>query len=286
MSFNLPTCKITWLHDGHKQVYPDIKVTCKDKDVQTLTDPGQTYSWPARVDKLHPPGNLSIKLVSQAYRVHSNTCVFLKSFPNHPQHFCNFGTVQTAHNSRDSTQKCIDEPHMDLGNDTELVRLREVVGQVQGEEGGEDIPLRPGQSWSPSGEFYPNPNEDNSTSQPSGEHTNRISQYTGCNDDEAKEPLKDYLQRFMTEATKVKNLMEEGRYTAIMSGILHLSELCKDIRRHSTQNMADFLDRAEGFVKLEEVDRQVENRRQEGAGWALSGRQPSVPPSTPAIIGG
>uniref|UniRef100_A0A803QDY4 Retrotransposon gag domain-containing protein n=1 Tax=Cannabis sativa TaxID=3483 RepID=A0A803QDY4_CANSA len=73
------------------------------------------------------------------------------------------------------------------------------------------------------------------------------------------EPLKDYSQRFMAEATRVTGLIEEGRYTAILRGILPLSDFWKDIRRISTNEM-EFLERVDGFIKLEEAVRQAQIR--------------------------
>ncbi|XP_060965443.1 uncharacterized protein LOC133034381 [Cannabis sativa] len=45
------------------------------------------------------------------------------------------------------------------------------------------------------------------------------------------EPLRAYISRFMTEATKVERLIEEGRLAAIFGGIEVLGELWKDIRK-------------------------------------------------------
>ncbi|KAM6555168.1 hypothetical protein CsatB_015930 [Cannabis sativa] len=73
------------------------------------------------------------------------------------------------------------------------------------------------------------------------------------------EPLKDYIQRFMQEATKVKNLSDDGKRAAIMGGILVGSRLWKDTRRKPTHTMRDFLDRADEFIKLEEAERNAQN---------------------------
>ncbi|XP_030478039.1 uncharacterized protein LOC115695086 [Cannabis sativa] len=68
------------------------------------------------------------------------------------------------------------------------------------------------------------------------------------------EPLRAYISRFMTEATKVARLTEEGRLTAILGGMEVLGELWKDIKKSGpVGSMAEFLDRADGFIKLEEA---------------------------------
>ncbi|XP_030508930.1 uncharacterized protein LOC115723582 [Cannabis sativa] len=68
------------------------------------------------------------------------------------------------------------------------------------------------------------------------------------------EPLRAYISKFMTEATKVARLTEEGRLTAILGGIEVLGELWKDIKRCGPMwSMVEFLDRADGFIKLEEA---------------------------------
>ncbi|KAM6578308.1 hypothetical protein CsatB_030145 [Cannabis sativa] len=45
------------------------------------------------------------------------------------------------------------------------------------------------------------------------------------------EPLRAYISRFMTKATKVERLTEEGRLAAILGAIEALGELWKDIRK-------------------------------------------------------
>ncbi|XP_062075902.1 uncharacterized protein LOC133780035 [Humulus lupulus] len=67
------------------------------------------------------------------------------------------------------------------------------------------------------------------------------------------EPLKDYIQRFMQEATRVKSLSDDGKLIAIIS------------RVKSARTTQEFLDRAEEFIKLEEVERKVDNPTQETA---------------------
>ncbi|KAM6553837.1 hypothetical protein CsatB_014599 [Cannabis sativa] len=67
------------------------------------------------------------------------------------------------------------------------------------------------------------------------------------------EPLQAYINRFMTEATKIARLTEEGKLTAILGGIEVLGELWKDIKRDGpVDSVSDFLGRTDGFIKLEE----------------------------------
>uniref|UniRef100_A0A803QNW1 Uncharacterized protein n=1 Tax=Cannabis sativa TaxID=3483 RepID=A0A803QNW1_CANSA len=67
------------------------------------------------------------------------------------------------------------------------------------------------------------------------------------------EPLRAYISRFTIEAAKVKRLTKEGRLTAILGRIEHPGELWKDIKRLTVASMAEFLNRADGFIKLEEA---------------------------------
>ena len=66
----------------------------------------------------------------------------------------------------------------------------------------------------------------------------------------------------MTEATKVSRVTEDGKLSAILGGIEVLGELWKDIRKNgSIDSMGDFLDRAEGFIKLEEAIQRAEGEQ-------------------------
>ncbi|XP_060965519.1 uncharacterized protein LOC133034448 [Cannabis sativa] len=70
------------------------------------------------------------------------------------------------------------------------------------------------------------------------------------------EPLGAYISRFMTEATKVARVTEDGKLFAILGGIKVLGELWKDIRKNGPiDSMSDLLDHANGFIKLEEAIR-------------------------------
>uniref|UniRef100_A0A803P9K8 Retrotransposon gag domain-containing protein n=1 Tax=Cannabis sativa TaxID=3483 RepID=A0A803P9K8_CANSA len=51
----------------------------------------------------------------------------------------------------------------------------------------------------------------------------------------------------------VEGLTEEGRLAATLRGIKPLGELWKDIKRLTVGSMAEFLDRPDGFIKLEEA---------------------------------
>uniref|UniRef100_A0A803NKP2 Retrotransposon gag domain-containing protein n=1 Tax=Cannabis sativa TaxID=3483 RepID=A0A803NKP2_CANSA len=66
------------------------------------------------------------------------------------------------------------------------------------------------------------------------------------------EPLKDHISQFMTEATRVRGLTKEGRLAAVLGGIMPLGDLWKDIKRLMVNSMVEFLDKADGFIKLEE----------------------------------
>ncbi|KAM6563560.1 hypothetical protein CsatB_023558 [Cannabis sativa] len=73
------------------------------------------------------------------------------------------------------------------------------------------------------------------------------------------EPLRAYISRFMTEATKVARAIEDRKLSAILGGIEVLGELWKDIRKNGLiDSMSDFLDRADGFIKLEEAIQRAE----------------------------
>ena len=68
------------------------------------------------------------------------------------------------------------------------------------------------------------------------------------------QPLLAYISRFMTEATKVSRVTEDGKLSVILGGIEVLGEVWKDIRKNGlVDSMSDFLDRVEGFIKLEEA---------------------------------
>ncbi|XP_030479367.2 uncharacterized protein LOC115696613 [Cannabis sativa] len=76
------------------------------------------------------------------------------------------------------------------------------------------------------------------------------------------EPLRAYISIFMMEATKVSPLTEDGKLSATLGAIEVLGELWKDIRKNDpVDSMSDFLDRAEGFIKLEEAIQQVEGEQ-------------------------
>ncbi|XP_060967795.1 uncharacterized protein LOC133035701 [Cannabis sativa] len=67
-------------------------------------------------------------------------------------------------------------------------------------------------------------------------------------------PLRAYISSFMTNVMKVAGLIEEGRLAAILGVIEVLRELWKDTNRCGrVGSMAEFLDRADEFIKLEEA---------------------------------
>ncbi|KAM6547176.1 hypothetical protein CsatB_018852 [Cannabis sativa] len=85
------------------------------------------------------------------------------------------------------------------------------------------------------------------------------------------EPLRAYINRFMTEVTKVSLLTEDGKLSAILGGIEVYGELWKDIRKNApVDSMSDFLDRAEGFIKLEEAIQRAKGEQKLGKSKAPS----------------
>ncbi|KAM6553927.1 hypothetical protein CsatB_014689 [Cannabis sativa] len=85
------------------------------------------------------------------------------------------------------------------------------------------------------------------------------------------EPLRAYISRFMTEATKVSRVTEDGMLSAILGGIEVLGELWKDIRKKSpVDSMSNFVDHAEGFIKLEEAIQRAEGEQKRGKSKAPS----------------
>ncbi|XP_062080704.1 uncharacterized protein LOC133785490 [Humulus lupulus] len=71
------------------------------------------------------------------------------------------------------------------------------------------------------------------------------------------EPLKDYIQRFMREATRVKSLSGDGKLIAINSGIKVKILLWSNLKRKSARTTQEFLDWAEEFINLEEAKRKA-----------------------------
>ncbi|XP_062118659.1 uncharacterized protein LOC133832312 [Humulus lupulus] len=76
------------------------------------------------------------------------------------------------------------------------------------------------------------------------------------------EPLKDYIQRFMREATRVKSLSDDGKLIAINSGVKVKSLFWSSLKRKFACTTQEFLDRVEEFIKLEEAERKVDNPTQ------------------------
>ncbi|XP_062119251.1 uncharacterized protein LOC133833001 [Humulus lupulus] len=76
------------------------------------------------------------------------------------------------------------------------------------------------------------------------------------------EPLKDYIQRIMREATRVKSLSGDGKLIAINSRVKVKSLFWINLKRKSARTTKEFFDRAEEFIKLEEAKRKVDNPTQ------------------------
>ncbi|KAM6547362.1 hypothetical protein CsatB_019038 [Cannabis sativa] len=99
------------------------------------------------------------------------------------------------------------------------------------------------------------------------------------------EPLRAYISRFMTEATKVARLTKEGKLAAILRGIEILGELQKDIKKSGPiDSMSDLLDRADSFIKLEEAIQRVDVEPRPGQPQApsvgTSAQNPQYPSSS------
>uniref|UniRef100_A0A803Q256 Retrotransposon gag domain-containing protein n=1 Tax=Cannabis sativa TaxID=3483 RepID=A0A803Q256_CANSA len=67
------------------------------------------------------------------------------------------------------------------------------------------------------------------------------------------ESLKDYIQRFFKVAAKTKILSEDARVMALATGLKEMSPMWSDLHLKAANTMNGFLDRADGFIKLEEV---------------------------------
>ncbi|XP_062075460.1 uncharacterized protein LOC133779522 [Humulus lupulus] len=73
------------------------------------------------------------------------------------------------------------------------------------------------------------------------------------------EPLKDYTQCFMREATRVKSLSDDGKIIAINSGVKVKSLFWSSLKRKFARTTQEFLDRAKEFIKLKEAKQKVDN---------------------------
>ncbi|XP_062114822.1 uncharacterized protein LOC133827884 [Humulus lupulus] len=80
------------------------------------------------------------------------------------------------------------------------------------------------------------------------------------------EPLKDYIQRFIEEAIRVKSLSDDGKLIAINSGIKVKNPFWSSLKRKSVCTTLEFLDRVEEFIKLEEAEWKVDNPTQAATG--------------------
>ncbi|KAM6551302.1 hypothetical protein CsatB_001110 [Cannabis sativa] len=96
------------------------------------------------------------------------------------------------------------------------------------------------------------------------------------------EPLRAYISKFMKEATMISRVTEHGKLSAILGGIEVLGELWKDIRKNGlVDSMSDFLDRPEGFIKLEEAIQRAEGepkpRKAKAPSTGMSTQLPHYP---------
>ncbi|KAM6569696.1 hypothetical protein CsatB_017681 [Cannabis sativa] len=78
----------------------------------------------------------------------------------------------------------------------------------------------------------------------------------------------------MTEAAKISRVTEDRKLSAILGGIEVIGELWKDIRKNGPVDlMSDFLDRAEGFITLEELPHYPSNSSSNGKRSSNNNRQ-------------
>ncbi|KAM6587386.1 hypothetical protein CsatA_009991 [Cannabis sativa] len=105
------------------------------------------------------------------------------------------------------------------------------------------------------------------------------------------EPLRAYISRLMTEATKVARVTEDGKLSTILGGIEVLGEPWKDIWKNGPVDLkCYFLDCAEGFIKLEEAIQRAEggkqssnnNRQGNGKKGKFTGKTEQVPRENPS----
>uniref|UniRef100_A0A803QC28 Uncharacterized protein n=1 Tax=Cannabis sativa TaxID=3483 RepID=A0A803QC28_CANSA len=61
------------------------------------------------------------------------------------------------------------------------------------------------------------------------------------------------IQWFLEVAAKTKNLSEDARVMPLAIGLMEISPLWFDLHLKAIYTMNDFLDRADGFIKLEEA---------------------------------
>uniref|UniRef100_A0A803PC42 Uncharacterized protein n=1 Tax=Cannabis sativa TaxID=3483 RepID=A0A803PC42_CANSA len=67
------------------------------------------------------------------------------------------------------------------------------------------------------------------------------------------ESLKDYIQRVLEAAAKTKSLSEDARVMALEAGLKEMIPLWSNFHLKAVYIMNDFLDRVNGFIKLEEA---------------------------------
>ncbi|XP_062106570.1 uncharacterized protein LOC133817931 [Humulus lupulus] len=91
-------------------------------------------------------------------------------------------------------------------------------------------------------------------------------------------PLKEYIQRFMREATKVKTLSDDDKLIAINSGIKAKSLFWSSLKRKVARTTQEFLDQTKEFIKLKEAKRKVDKPTQSVTEqWKIDVGNTSIP---------
>ncbi|XP_062100845.1 uncharacterized protein LOC133806771 [Humulus lupulus] len=91
------------------------------------------------------------------------------------------------------------------------------------------------------------------------------------------EPLKDYVLRFIQEVARSRTVSDEGKLMAIMAGIQIKGPLWTELRRKTVYSTRKFLDRADEFIRLEEVIRRADQANQAGSTTALPAKDNGSP---------
>ncbi|XP_062111567.1 uncharacterized protein LOC133823020 [Humulus lupulus] len=84
------------------------------------------------------------------------------------------------------------------------------------------------------------------------------------------EPLKDYIQHFMLEATRVKSLSDDGKLIAMNSVVEVNSLFWSSLKRKSARTTQEFLDRAQEFIKLKEAEQKATKKGKTNVGYTTN----------------
>uniref|UniRef100_A0A803P334 Uncharacterized protein n=1 Tax=Cannabis sativa TaxID=3483 RepID=A0A803P334_CANSA len=91
---------------------------------------------------------------------------------------------------------------------------------------------------------------------------------------EGRQPLEDYIQQFLKAYDKTNSLNEDSRVMALAVKLKEMSSLWSDLCLKVVYTMNDFLDKADGFIKLEEDVTQAKG--------SIGGKKKSPDSQTPA----